>query len=558
MNLISKLALRSRCAMGLAPRRRRTRCLAPRQRRTRWFTLCLLAGPLAPTTAQERLVVHGDGRLAVVEEGGEVAWQLECPPVEAVALAPNGNLFVTLSGGHLAEVAPASRRLVWRADLDGERERLPALVPLAQATEDEAQRPKEALARFGAGARAWPLVETGPDAELLARARAIHWRTLTLDTHKDIRESLAAEPTATTAEGGAALRDDPRRWGPNQVDFQKMRAGGLDCAFYIVYVGQGPLDADGFARAKEQALAKFDAIERQARRFPDDIVLARTPDDVLRGVAEGKLVSCIGIENGYAMGEDLSLIQEFQRRGARYMSITHNGHSQLGDSNTPAEPLHGGLTDLGRRAIEELNRVGIMVDVSHAGKTTMMQALAHSKAPVLASHSGVRALCDHPRNLDDEQLRALAAKRGVLQCVAFDSYVVDGTARDAAIAETRAELGLPPRQRFNRVDPATEDQAKLTELRKRVAEIEARFPRATVANLVDHIDHAVKIMGIDGVAISSDFDGGGGILGWRDASETFHVTLELVRRGYDEASIQKLWSGNTLRLWREVAALAAD
>jgi membrane dipeptidase len=185
-----------------------------------------------------------------------------------------------------------------------------------------------------------------------------------------------------------------------------------------------------------------------------------------------------------------------------------------------------------------------------------MQALAHSKAPVLASHSGVRALCDHPRNLDDEQLRALAAQGGVLQCVAFDSYVVDGKARDEAIARVRAELGLPAGRRFGRVDPDTEDQAKLTELRKRVAEIELQHPRATVKNFVDHIDHAVEVMGIDHVAISSDFDGGGGIDGWRDASETFNVTLELVRRGYEEAAIQKLWAGNTLRLWREVAALA--
>jgi len=542
----------------LDPPMTRTSKLTPRARRATWLGLSLFALPLAPSAAQHRFVVQGEGRLAVVDEDGQVAWQVECALVEGVALAPNGNLFVTLSGGHLAEVAHDSRRFVWRADVDGERERLPALAPLARASDDGLARRREALAEFGDDLCAWDLTEIGPDFELLERARAIHWRTLTLDTHKDIRDSLAAEPAGSAGSDSAAVRDDPRRWGPNQVDFPKMRAGGLDCAFYIVYVGQGPLDAEGYARAKEQALAKFDAIERQARRFADDIVLARTPDDVLRGVAEGKLVSCIGIENGYAMGEDLALIAEFHRRGARYMSITHNGHSQLGDSNTPAEPLHGGLTEIGRRAIEELNRVGIMVDVSHSGKTTMMQALKHSKAPVLASHSGVRALCDHPRNLDDEQLRALAAKRGVLQCVAFDSYVVDGKAREDAIAKAREELGLPPRERFSRVDPATEDQAKLTELRKRVAEIEAQHPRATVADLVDHIDHAVKVMGIDFVAISSDFDGGGGILGWRDASETFNVTLELVRRGYDEAAIQKLWSGNTLRLWREVAELAAD
>ncbi|MEZ6015546.1 MAG: membrane dipeptidase [Planctomycetota bacterium] len=493
------------------------------------------------------LVTTGNGHSVLrVTPRGEVDWRLEQHDLEGVTLAwvttiealSNGN--IVLGNCHagpgqpvLIEVEPATKRVVWRYD---------------------------GYDTFGNNVSNTKLLDVGPEAALLARAREVHWASLTLDTHKDIRASLASEPSEGERAGRerADLRDDPRRWGPNQVDFPKMRAGGLDAAFYIVYVGQGALDAGGFALAKEQALAKFDAIERQARRFPDDIVLARTPDEVRRAFAAGKLVSCIGIENGYAMGEDLSLIAEFERRGARYMSITHNGHSQLGDSNTPAEPLHGGLSALGERAIDELNRVGIMVDVSHAGKATMMQALERSRAPVLASHSGVRALCDHPRNLDDEQLRALAAQGGVLQCVAFDSYVVDARPREAAIERAREALGLPPGQRFNRVDPDDPDQDKLTELRARVAEIEREHPRADVARFVDHIDHAVEVMGIDHVAISSDFDGGGGIEGWRDASETFNVTLELVRRGYSAEQVAKLWSGNTLRLWEEVAAVSAQ
>jgi len=396
------------------------------------------------------------------------------------------------------------------------------------------------------------------DASLLARARTIHHRVLTLDTHKDISPLLASEDLpADPAERESFLeRNDPTLWGPNQVDFPKMRVGGYDAAFFIVYVGQGPLTPEGFAVARAQAFEKFDAIDRMVRRFPQWIELARTPDDVERIAASGKLVACIGIENGYAMGEDLSLIEEFHRRGARSMSISHNGHSQLGDSHTPEEPLHGGLTELGARAIAEMNRLGIMVDVSHAGRRTMLEAVACSRAPVIATHSGVAALRPHGRNLDDEQLRALAANGGVLQVVAFDAYLRDDSARAAEIEALRVELDLPRRQRGAPVDESPEAIARRATFRQRVAEIEARHPRATVADLVDHVDHAVAVMGLEHVALSSDFDGGGGVVGWNDASETFQVTLELVRRGYGEPEIAALWSGNTLRLWRRVEALA--
>ncbi|MEC8512979.1 MAG: dipeptidase [Planctomycetota bacterium] len=405
--------------------------------------------------------------------------------------------------------------------------------------------------------QARPLEES--EADLIARARRIHYDTLTLDTHKDIRATLARAPEAQdpAERERQRRRDDPTLWGPNQVDFPKMRAGGLDVAFYIVYVGQGALDDEGFARAREQALAKFDAIERMAERYPGHIGLARSAADVEQIASEGKLVACIGIENGYAMGEDLGAIAEFHARGARYMSITHNRHSQLGDSNTPEEPLHGGLSDLGRRAIEEMNRVGVMVDVSHASKATTLQTIAHSKAPVIASHSSVDAVFEHGRNLSDEELRAVKANGGVVQCVAFRAYVKDDGGRRDFIAETREELGLPA-QRGSRAAPDDpETRAKMRELRARVEAFDARLEPASVKHLVDHIDHAVKVAGIDHVGISSDFDGGGGVDGWDDASETPNVTIELVRRGYTAEEIGKLWSGNTLRVWRAVESVAA-
>jgi len=401
------------------------------------------------------------------------------------------------------------------------------------------------------------------EKELEAKARGIHERVLTLDTHKDINPTLALGTKSTDPEAVKKwrVRNDPAVRGSNQVDFPKMREGLYDCAFYIVYVGQGRVSGGGYVKAKRSALLKFDAIHRMCDKYPQHIGLAYTPADARKFHEEGRLIACIGIENGYPMGTDLSLIEDFHKRGARYMGITHNGHNQLGDSHSVSKPLHGGLSELGKKAIAEMNRVGIMVDISHSAKSTMMQALEISKAPVLASHSGCRALCDVTRNLDDEQLRALKKNGGVIQCVALGSFVVDSKARTAARAKLRKEIGAPSwRETYalkekGNIDPKV--KAKIDEYEAGVKELDKKFPTANVKNFVDHIDHAVKIMGVDHVAISSDFDGGGGIDGWRDASETFNVTLELVRRGYSEEQIGKIWSGNTLRLWAEVEKVAA-
>ncbi len=395
-------------------------------------------------------------------------------------------------------------------------------------------------------------------AEQLAAADAIHARVLTLDTHKDIDPQLAPEqlPVDPQTREEFRARFDPSVRGKAQVDFPKMREGGYDCAFFIVYVAQRQLNDGGYRRALAEANAKFDAIERMARRHGDTIGLATSPDAVERLHKEGKLIACIGIENGYPMGLDLANIAAFHARGARYMSLTHNGHTQLGDSHTPAEPKHGGLSELGRQAIAEMNRVGIMVDVSHAAKTTMLQAVAASKAPVIASHSGARAVNDHSRNLDDEQLRALAASGGVVQCVALADFVKSDKARAAAVAAWQQECGVSRGAGDDSLS-TEEREARWQKFRDGMPAIDARFPKADVRDFVDHIDHVVKTVGIDRVGIGSDFDGGGGITGWQDASESRNVTRELVRRGYSEAQIAKIWSGNLLRVWRDVEKVAA-
>ena len=393
------------------------------------------------------------------------------------------------------------------------------------------------------------------DDALIARAHAIHDRVIALDTHDDIN------PSNFTPERNYTQRLDTR------VNLPKMEEGGLDAAFFVVYVGQrDDFTPEGYQRAYESAMEKFHAVHWFADTLaPDRIELAYTSADVRRIAASGRKVALIGVENGYSLGEDLSHIQEFYDLGARYLSLSHNGHSQLSDSNTGEENddwrWHG-LSPLGKQAVAELNRVGIMIDVSHPSKESMMQTVALSQAPIIASHSAVRALCDHSRNLDDEQLLALQRNGGVAQIVAFNSYVKTppppSPERVRAMAALREEFGLPTQGGGRGAMRALAPERR-SEFQERMAELDHQFPpppRATVQDFVDHIDYAVKLIGIDHVGISSDFDGGGGVDGWNDASETFNVTLELVRRGYPEEQIAKLWSGNLLRVMDEVQAVA--
>lgn len=390
-----------------------------------------------------------------------------------------------------------------------------------------------------------------------ANADAIHARCLTLDTHKDISSQLAPEALPSDPDTAAKYRAkyDPTVRGDQQVDFVKMREGQYDCAFFIVYTPQRKLTDSGYQGAYVEANKKFDAIHRMCRLYPNDIGLATTPDDVERLHSEGKLIACIGIENGYPMGLDLERIKEFHERGARYMGIAHNGHTQLGDSHTPTAPMHNGLSELGVKAVEAMNDVGIMVDVSHASKATMLHAVRISRAPVIASHSGARVQNDHSRNLDDEQLRAIAKNNGVVQTVALASFLKSNKQKDVAVNKLRNELGLSRNSTIELTDEQREaNWEKLKEERNKLNLI---YPPANVSVYVDHIEHIIKIAGINHVGIGSDFDGGGGIAGWNDASESRNVTRELVKRGHSEADIQKIWSGNLLRVWRAVETIAA-
>jgi membrane dipeptidase len=379
------------------------------------------------------------------------------------------------------------------------------------------------------------------DDALVQRAREIHQRVVTIDTHDDIPFNYA------TPEMNAC--DSTRL----QVDVPKMTAGGLDVAFLIVYVGQGPRTAEGNEKAKQDALTKFNAIHRMTSELcPQKIELARSADDIERIARSGKKAAVIGIENGYVIGRDLTLIRRYHDLGARYMTLAHGAHNDIADSATPREQEHGGLSSFGEQVVAEMNRVGMMVDVSHISKPAMMHAVRVSRAPVIASHSSARAVADHPRNMDDEQLQALKRNGGVMQTVAYASYVkVQPEGRRQAVQALREKMLISGGQSVRELPPE-----KRAEYEREAAEIDKKWPRATVKDFVDHIDHAVRVIGIDHVGISSDFDGGGGVEGWSNAAETFSVTLELVRRGYSEGDIAKLWGGNLLRVWRAVERAA--
>ncbi len=399
---------------------------------------------------------------------------------------------------------------------------------------------------------------------VLEKAQRIHEKVITIDTHNDINVGNFTDSINYTQNLDT------------QVNLPKMTEGGLDVSWLIVYTGQDSLNPEGYEKAAKNAMDKFEAIHRLCEDIaPEKIELALTSVDVRRISKSGKKVAMIGVENAYPIGEDLSNFEKYHNLGARYISLSHNGHSQFCDSNTGEKDsiwLHNGLSELGKKAVVEMNRLGIMIDISHPSKSSMEQMVALSKAPIIASHSSARALCDHSRNLDDEQLLLLKKNGGVVQTVAFSSYL--NTDKHEARAAYMKGLYLKiadsmdidwyERSQFPELSDAqraafTANYPKVLKQAKIEASNDKNAPEAVnVSDFVNHIDYMVNLIGIDHVGISSDFDGGGGIEGWDDASETFNVTLELVKRGYSEEEIEKLWGGNLLRVLDEVQSVSKN
>jgi len=398
--------------------------------------------------------------------------------------------------------------------------------------------------------------------EILDRAKEIHNRILVLDTHVDINVANFTANNNYTEDLG------------NQVNLPTMEAGGMDVAWFIVYTAQGPLTAEGYKNAYKNAISKFEAIHRLTNEIaPDRIGLALNSSEARALHRLGKKVAMIGVENAYPLGKDISRVKEFYDRGARYMSLSHNGHSQFCDSNTGEKDslwVDRGVSNLGKQVIAQMNKLGMMIDVSHPSKQSIKDMIALSKAPIIASHSSARALCDHSRNLDDEQLEWMKSNGGVIQTVAFSSYI-NSEKHDAyssvlnekveSLAKTKG-VKMISRDQIRNLD-ATEREIYIKQYRAIVKEAKQLMSNlkpkpVDVADYVDHIDYLVKKIGIAHVGISSDFDGGGGIYGWSDASETLNVTAELLKRGYSENEIAQLWGGNLLRVLDKVEVVAKN
>jgi membrane dipeptidase len=388
------------------------------------------------------------------------------------------------------------------------------------------------------------------DKSLEAKAKEIHGRILTVDTHCD------TAMTMTRANWDVGERHEPGKPGSGLIDLPRMKEGGLDALFFGCFVGQGPLTPEGYVQAKARVLQELDAVDKMCEKYPNLVAKATTPADAYRIKNQGKRVAFIGIENGYTIGKDLSLLAQFAKRGVRYLTLVHTSDNDICDSSTDRQRKQDrGLTDFGRQVVAECNRLGVMVDVSHMSDRSFYDVLKVTKTPIIASHSCCKSLCDNPRNLTDDMIRALAKNGGVLQMCFLSSYLktpVPNPERDKAVKELEAKYGP---QRSART---IQDEALRTKAMQEFQAVRQKYPdeRATVKDIVDHIDHIIRVVGVDYAGIGTDFDGGGGVTGCGDVSEMFHVTMEMLRRGYSEKDMQKIWGGNIMRVLQKVIDLS--
>jgi membrane dipeptidase len=388
------------------------------------------------------------------------------------------------------------------------------------------------------------------DPRLLKKALRIHQRALTVDTHCDTPFMLLEK------DWDIGQYHQPGQPNSGCQDLPRMKAGGLDATFFAVFVAQRPRTDAGHAKAKDKAISILDAMDAMFKKYPDRCGLALTAGDARRLEKEGKTAIFIGMENGYPLGHDIALLDYFFKRGVRYVTLAHTADNDICDSSIDhIDPEDRGLSDWGSQVVRRMNELGIMVDVSHISDRSFFEVLSLSSAPVLASHSCARAIAASPRNLSDEMLLALKKNNGVIQLCILNDYVKDpppDAERDkayAALWRKTSELG-------GWGDIA--DQAVSDQLEKEYHDLENRYPKPPVyvKDAVDHIDHIVRLIGIDHVGIGTDFDGGGGLADCSDATQLKNFTIELVRRGYSEKDIAKIWGGNALRVMAQVAKMA--
>ena len=383
------------------------------------------------------------------------------------------------------------------------------------------------------------------ESELIERALSIHKKVLTLDTHADTPLRMI-EPGFSMSD-----RHDPNETG-SKVDYPRMIEGGLDAIFFAAFVAQDIRNDKGNFRAKNLCVQMIDSILSSIQQNSDVVGLALNPEDAYSLEKQGKRAIYIGIENGYPIGGDLSNIETYYKKGVRYITLVHSSNNDLADSATdPAGPEHNGISEFGSKVVKEMNRLGIMVDVSHGSDAVFYDAIKISKAPIIATHSNARSVTNHKRNMTDDMLKLIAKNGGVVQLTMLSNYLRDPVPNITA-EKLKKELlsSIKPIDQMTTLEKET--------MRKRLNDIDDKYPiaPANLKNVVDHIDHIVNVAGIDHVGIGCDFDGGGGIDGVFDVSQVMNITIELVKRGYNEDQIAKIWGGNLIRVFSEVQTIA--
>jgi membrane dipeptidase len=377
---------------------------------------------------------------------------------------------------------------------------------------------------------------TTTEDQLIKRADKIHASILTVDTHCD-----------TPMEFSDSTFDLGVRHVDGCVDFPRMIEGGLHSEFFAVFIGQGPRNDSSYNKVHEKALSIFAAIHKNVEKNSQIAEISLAADDAYRIWKTGKIAAFIGVENGYPIGKDVSRVKQYYDLGARYMTLAHSKNNDICDSSTDAAgPENNGLSPLGTEVVKEMNRLGMMVDVSHISDKSFFDVLKVTNSPVIASHSSCRALCGSARNMTDDMLLALKENNGVIQICILSNYLKTpepNPEMDARLKEVQDKYGD-----YNILTDTLKKKMR-TEYR----EIQKMYEKpATVKDVVDHIDHVVQVIGIDYVGIGTDFDGGGGVEGCRTVSEMKNITIELLRRGYTKSDITKIWGGNIMRVLRQV------
>jgi membrane dipeptidase len=372
------------------------------------------------------------------------------------------------------------------------------------------------------------------------RARKLHFSSVVVDTHDDTTQRFL--------DGKFDL--GPRN-AAGSIDIPRMREGNLSAIFFSIWI---PSKITG-PEAVDRALVQIDAVREQVRKHPNDLVLATTAAQIREARKQGKIAALLGVEGGHMINSDLGVLRSYAALGVRYMTLTHSGNDEWADSSTD-KAVHNGLTEFGKDVVREMNRLGMMVDISHVSDKTFYDALEVSKAPLLASHSSCRAICDAPRNMTDQMMKDLAAKGGVVQ-INYHIGFLSQEFRNAEKAnpELNKAIGLEVTKRCGE-----NEGCQLIEGDRLTREYveQGKFPRVDYTRIIEHIDHAVKVAGVDHVGLGSDFDGANMPYGMEDASKLPRITGALLQKGYSEGDVKKILGENTLRIMSDVERVSRD